>query len=125
MTLPRATLALTAATLLATLPGASLAHHSSAMFDKSRTVTLSGVVREFQWTNPHSWIQVVVAGEGAAEWSIELGAPVELFRLGWRPATLTPGDKITVVAYPLRDGDRGALFVSAVREGGAPIVKSQ
>jgi hypothetical protein len=113
-----------AAALLATaVPAMSPAHHSAAMFDKGKTVTLVGTVREFQWTNPHSWIQIVVAGEGGAEWAIELGAPVELFRLGWRPATLKPGDRITVVANPMRDGTHGGLFVSAVREGGAPIVK--
>jgi hypothetical protein len=110
----------TAAALLAATPGA--AHHSAAMFDKGRTVTLVGKVRQFQWTNPHSWIQIVVDGADGAEWSIELGAPVELFRLGWRPATLKPGDRITVTANPMRDGSHGALFVSAVRDGGAPIL---
>jgi len=116
----RYTLALAAAAVLAATPAA--AHHSAAMFDKGKTVTLVGKVRQFQWTNPHSWIQIVVDGEGGAEWSIELGAPVELFRLGWRPATLKPGDKITVTANPMRDGSHGALFVSAVRDGGAPIL---
>ena len=120
----RTTLAIAAtASLLAVAP--SLAHHSAAMFDKTKTVTLTGVVSQFQWTNPHSWIQIVVDGDGGpAEWSVEMGAPVELFRVGWRPASLKAGDKIVLVVNPMRDGAHGALFVSGKRQDGAPIGKA-
>ena len=111
------------ASLLAASP--SHAHHSSAMFDKTRTVTLTGTVSQFQWTNPHSWIQIVVEDGGVpVEWSIEMGAPVELFRIGWRPATLKPGDKIVLIGNPMRDGTHGALFVSGKRQDGSPIGKA-
>ena len=94
------------------------------MFDKTKTVTLMGTVREFQWTNPHTWIQVVVDGAAApAEWSVEMGAPVELFRLGWRPASLKPGDKIVLVVNPMRDGTHGGLYVSGKRQDGSSIGK--
>ncbi|GIT15252.1 MAG: hypothetical protein CM1200mP36_10080 [Gammaproteobacteria bacterium] len=66
------------------------AHHSGNMFDRERTVELTGTVKEFQWTNPHIWIQVLVptAGGGVEEWSIEGGVPNRLFRAGWRPKKL-------------------------------------
>ena len=108
-----------AATLLA--PSAQ-AHHSAAMFDRDRTVTLSGTVRELQWTSPHCWLQVVSASD-SAEWSIEMGAPFELYRGGWRPTILKPGDKITVQFNPTRDGSKGGLFLSAVGADGKPIGK--
>jgi hypothetical protein len=109
----------------ALLPFAPLAaaHHSGAMFDDSKSVTLTGTVKLFQWTNPHCWIQMQVPDKsgGSVEWSVELGAPFELFRTGMRPTTLKPGDKITVVVHPLRDGSRAGLFVSATDPDGKPL----
>ena len=106
--------------LLVTLPAA--AHHSVAMFEPMKTVQLEGTVRQFQWTNPHCWIQLSVAGEKQrVEWSIQMNSPEALYRSGWRPGTLKAGDKITVVAHPTRDGTTGGLFVSAVGEGGRAL----
>ena len=111
---------------LAALPLA--AHHSGAMFDDKKSITLSGTVKEFQWTNPHCWIQVLVpAAEGgseAVEWSVEMGAPFELFRTGLRPRTIKPGDRITVVVHPMRDGTPAGLFESASGPDGKPFGKS-
>ena len=108
-----------AAALLAT--GAE-AHHSAAMFDKSKTVTLAGTVKELQWTSPHCWIQLMAPGDaGLSEWSIEMGAPFELLRNGIRQSSLKPGDKVTVVINPTRSGSKGGLFVSAVDSAGQPI----
>jgi hypothetical protein len=102
------------------------AHHSGAMFDDKTSVTLSGTVKEFQWTNPHCWIQVVVpGGSETMEWSVEMGAPFELFRTGLRPRTIKPGDRITVVVHPMRDGTRAGLFVSAVGPDGKAFGKSE
>jgi len=104
------------------LPAALLAlqvcaHHSGGMFDDARLVRLTGTVRSFQWTNPHCWIQVLVPGtSGPVEWSVEMGSPSLLFRAGWRPGTLKPGDTITVVIKPMRDGTAGGLFVSTDRK---------
>jgi len=99
-----------------------LAHHSSSMFDMQSEITLTGTIREFQFTNPHCWIQLLVPGEqGATEWSIEMGSPSLLFRGGWRPATLKAGDRIIITARPMRDGSNGGLYVSATRDDGKPI----
>ena len=100
----------------------SSAHHSGAIFDSEKTVTLAGAVREFQWTNPHCWIQLVVSGpEGDVEWSVEMGAPLQLYQAGWKPGTLKPGDEIVVTGHPLRDGTPGALFASAARKDGSAL----
>jgi hypothetical protein len=94
---------------------AAQAHHSTAMFDRTRTIELTGVVKEFQWTNPHVWLQVSVANAAgtAAEWSIEGGGPNQLARQGWRPATFVPGETVTLVIYPMADGANGGSFVGA------------
>jgi hypothetical protein len=98
------------------------AHHSGSMFEQEKSIELSGTVAEFQWGNPHCWIQLLVpGGQEATEWSVEMGAPTELFRNGWRPGTLKPGDRIVVVVHPMRDGTRGGLYVSAKRADGSSI----
>ncbi len=98
------------------------AHHSGAMFDDDKSVTLSGTVKSFQWTNPHCWIQLLVPGDsGSVEWSVEMGSPSLLFRAGWKPGTLKTGEKITVVIHPMRDGTPGGLFVSAAGADGKPF----
>jgi Family of unknown function (DUF6152) len=100
----------------------TLAHHSGAMFDDKLSVTLTGTVKQFQWTNPHCWIQVVVPNNsGPVEWSVEMGSPSQLFRGGWRPTSVHVGDKIVVVVHPMRDGTKGGLFVSATHENGTPF----
>ena len=86
------------------VPFAAFAHHSPSMFDGSKQLTLTGTVREFQWSNPHSYIQLVVkAADGTEqEWSLEMGANAYLYNLGWRPSTVKPGDILTVKVEPLR-----------------------
>lgn len=92
----------------------ALAHHSFAMFDASITTELQGVVKEFQWTNPHSWIQVMVSdAQGKeVEWGFELGGPTGLTRGGWTPKTIVPGDKVSVRFHPRRDGTPAGQFLS-------------
>lgn len=99
----------------------ALAHHSFAMFDRTKPTTLEGVVKEFQWTSPHIWIQVMVPdGKGGEkEWSIEGGAPGPMARSGgWNGRTIKPGDKVTVVISPLRDGAAGGSLVRITLPGG-------
>ena len=92
------------------------------MFDRAKTVTLHGTVKELQWTNPHCYLQVLVPGAGAlTEWSIEMSAPGDMYRVGWRPRTLKPGDKVTVVMNPLKDGTNGGTLVSAIEPGGRSL----
>jgi hypothetical protein len=96
-----------AGALLAAAPAA--AHHSFAMFDQKKVVTLAGTVTEFQWTNPHSFLEVDVPGNG--HWSVELNSPNNLKRQGWTRSSIKPGDKVTVRLNPLRSGARGGLFL--------------
>jgi hypothetical protein len=96
------------------------AHHSFAMFDAARTVTLQGTVTEYRWANPHAWLHVV-AGDGktgrAASWAIELDAPARLAIMGIRADYLRAGDTVSVTFHPARDGTRRGQFVQAVPLG--------
>ena len=91
---------------------AVLAHHSFAMFDMSKPVTLQGVVTAFEWTNPHAYIEVDVTDGpgGPRHWSIELGSPSILQRAGWKFSTLKFGDKVSAVVSPLKSGEPGCLL---------------
>ena len=115
---------------LCALLGSELAsaHHSAAMFDGGKEITLTGTVKEFQWMSPHCWIQLLVPDEahpGAApvEWGIEMDNPTGLSRHGWKPSSLKAGDRVVVVAHPLRDGTSGAQVVSVSKDG-KPIGKA-
>ena len=89
-----------------------LAHHSFAMFDQRKIMTLEGTVTEFQWTNPHAFIEIDVPGSGGVKhWSIELNSPNNLKRQGWSRTSLKRGDKISLRMAPLRDGRLGGLFL--------------
>jgi hypothetical protein len=105
--------------------GPAFAHHSFAMFDAQKDVTLDGTVVEFQWTNPHSWVQVQAKDSSGkqVEWSIEMASPNSLARSGWKRTSLKAGDKVTLVIHPMRDGSPGGSLVSAAVDGvkiGAP-----
>ena len=89
------------------------AHHSGAGVDRTRTITITGVVKEFRWTNPHSWIDLEVTdAKGATVWSVEMNPPPYLVRSGWKSSTLKPGDKVSVTLNPIRTGEPGGIFVS-------------
>ena len=109
-----------AAGALALVGGAAaLAHHSFAMFDQKKLMVLDGTVHEFQWTNPHAFIELDVANGGKAQrWSIELNSPNNLKRQGWVRRSLRPGEKIKVRIAPLRNGHRGGLFLDLTKPGG-------
>ena len=106
-------------TLLLLATGAH-AHHSSAMLDKATVVEVEATVVEFQWTNPHVWIEITIDGDdGETEhWSIEGLGPNSLFRMGWRPNSFQPGDVITIRFNPMRDGSSAGGFVGAKLENG-------
>mgnify|MGYP003350679457 CR=1 FL=1 len=92
------------------------AHHSFAMFDTGKTVTISGTVTSFEWTNPHAYIEIDVPdtrGGAAKHWSVEMGSPSILQQSGWKFKDLKFGDKVTVSLSPLRNGDPGGLLVQA------------
>ena len=101
------------------LPVGASAHHSFAMFDQTREVTLVGTIKEFQWTNPHTFIQLeVTTGNRKAEWSLEGGSPNILARNGWNRLSLSPGEKVTVLINPLRDGRPGGTFLEVHKANG-------
>ena len=113
-----------ASVLLVGLPAA--AHHSYAMFDMHRELSLEGTVRAFQWTNPHIWIDIVVNDKatGKAEnWSIEGKGPVQLVGDGWKRDSVKPGDHVSLVIHPLKQGTHGGSLLKIQvngREIGAP-----
>jgi len=98
----------------------AVAHHSFSMFDLAKDVTIEATVKEFQWTNPHVWIQVLVpdGAGGQQEWGVEAGAPGMLTRTGWRSTMLSPGDKITLVVHPAKSGAPTASLVRVILADG-------
>lgn len=109
--------------LLGCTPGLAPAHHSFAMFDREHTKVISGVVRDFQWTNPHTWIQVTItdAAGKQTEWSLEGGSPGILSRNGWKRTSLKQGDKVTVEIYPLKSGEPGGSFIEITKADGSKL----
>ena len=88
---------------------AARAHHSHAMFDFESHVEMTGTVREFKWTNPHSWLHLEAVGAQGEPvvYAIEMGAPAGLAYQGWSPSTVAPGDRVLVSIHPLLDGRPG------------------
>jgi hypothetical protein len=100
---------------------AAVAHHSGAMFDRSKRVTIVGTLKELQWVNPHAWIEVVGAPDGSGapvQWSFELGGGGGSLRgMGMTRTNPKAGDKVVIIGYPLRDGRTGASFISMTANG--------
>ncbi len=100
--------ALTAMTLAGALAcsSAASAHHSTAEFDYGKTIAVEGTVKEVQWTNPHSYLQILSKGADGAvvQWGVEIGAPAINMRLGWRKDSVKTGDKVSLSLAPARDG---------------------
>ena len=104
---------------------AATAHHSPSMFDQQQKKSVSGTVREFQWSNPHCYVQLLVRNAKGVEeeWSFEMGAPTYLYGRGWRPSTLKAGDVIHISYAPLRRGGNGGMLLQATRSDGKPLGK--
>jgi hypothetical protein len=107
-----------AAALLVLAP--AYGHHSASMFEPVKTVTLTGVVKEFQYTNPHSWLIVYVpkADGTCTVWGFEAEGPSTLLRAGIRKSDFSPGTKLTITGHPMRDGRPAATWIKAVRGDG-------
>ena len=108
---------LAAAVAFAALAVPAVAHHSGAMFDSKKEVTLTGVVKEFQYTNPHSWLLVDVKGQDGkvVTWGFDAEGPSTLLRAGIRRSDFAPGTAVTITGHPMRDGRPAAAWVKAVR----------
>jgi len=116
-----------AAALAVSIPALpAQAHHSMAMFDQTKTITISGTVKQFQWTNPHCYIQLLAKDAKGVEkeWSLEMGAPMYLYAKGWRPSSLKAGTLISVTINPLRNGEPGGIVLTASTADGKQIGKS-
>ena len=116
--------------MMAVAPAAALAHHSRAMFDMATNVTYRGVVKEYRWQNPHSHI-VVIVGPDAADpstrgtWDIEASSISLMVSQGWKRDTFAPGDRITVVAHPNRNGSKDVLLFYAIAPDGRRLYRAQ
>jgi hypothetical protein len=101
----------------------AFAHHSFAMYDSGKQLTIEGVVKEVQWTNPHVWIEVMVpnASGGQDEWSVECTSVNFMIRRGFSKHTIKPGDRISVSLSPLKDGSHGGSFKGINSLNGAPL----
>lgn len=101
----------------------AFAHHSFTMFDMSKKITLVGTVTSFEWTNPHSYIEIDVPDDhgGTKHWSIEMGSPSILMQSGWRFRSLKKGDKTTLVISPLKTGKPGGFLNTATLPDGRTL----
>ena len=105
----------------------ALAHHSFAMFDATKTVTLQGTVKEFEWTNPHSWLRVNVTDDKTGKpqlWALELSSPARLITMGMSSTSVKAGDQVSVTFHPMKDGTRGGQFIQATLPGGKQVVRA-
>jgi hypothetical protein len=103
---------------LLTVPASG--HHVSALIDYEKTVEVQGTVKQFRWTNPHSWLTVQTAAEGAqmVDWTLEMGSPGTLSRRGWTPRSVAPGTRVTVKLYPMKDGTPGGQLLTVTMPDG-------
>jgi hypothetical protein len=113
-----------ATALAAAIAAPAFAHHSFAMFDADKTVTVTGTVKEFEWTNPHTWVRVMVMDQATGkpvQWGFEMGPPAQQIRRGWKADSLKPGDTFTLKMHPLKDGSRGGQLVEATLPDGRTL----
>jgi len=109
--------------LTLSVAGSVYAHHAAAGIDRTKSVTVEGVVKQFKWANPHSWMELEVQNPkgGVDLWNLEMTSPAFLVRAGWKATTLKAGDKVTAVARPFKNGDPGGLFVSITLADGRKL----
>jgi Family of unknown function (DUF6152) len=102
-----------AAAIIAMSVRGAWAHHSYSMFDDTKTFSVQGVVKEFQWTNPHIWVELTVSsGPHAGAWSFEGGTLPVLRRMGWARDAIKAGDTVTISSNPLKNGEKGGSLLS-------------
>jgi hypothetical protein len=113
------------AALLVGLIGAvpAYAHHSAAMFDATKVVTIKGAVMDYKWANPHAMIAVLATGDKGTQtvWNIECSTPNILVRKGWSSGSFKVGDTVTIQVHPMRDGGQAGLLMTVSTAGGATL----
>ena len=105
----------------------AFAHHSFAMFDAEKTLTMKGTVKEFEWTNPHSWLRVTVMDEKTGKpllWALEMSSPARLTTMGMHADSVRAGDAVSVTFHPMRDGTRGGQFIQATLPNGKAVIRA-
>jgi Family of unknown function (DUF6152) len=105
----------------------AFAHHSFAMFDAEKTLTMKGTVKEFEWTNPHSWLRVTVMDEKSGKpllWALEMSSPARLTTMGMHADSVKIGDTVSVTFHPMKDGTRGGQFIQATLPGGKAVIRA-
>ena len=103
--------------------GTALAHHSPVVFDRTRTITVEGIVTEFKWSSPHSWIHLDVTDKDGkvGNWGVEMNPASLLTRGGWRANTIKPGDKVAITVHPLRNNEKGGQYISITLPDGSKL----
>jgi hypothetical protein len=121
--LPRLLAGLAAGAGLLAVAGGASAHHSAALYDRARPIVLKGVVKDLQWMNPHSWIEVLGSANGGKpiDWTVEMEGPNVMQREGWSRNSLTPGEKVTMRVMPLKDGRPGARLIEVTKSDGTVL----
>jgi hypothetical protein len=116
--------AVLAAALFHPTPG--LAHHSNVAFEVNKVITITGVVKAFEWRNPHTWVILTVDdGKGAkVDWAVEGRAPGVLLRAGWTKSSLQPGEMITVDMSPAKDGSKTGLVARVTKADGTILANA-
>ena len=101
----------------------AFAHHSFAMFDRQKAISIDGTVKEYEWVNPHVWIHVTAPDDNGTprEWGFEMQSVQQDYAAGWRADSVKPGDKITIEYHPLKDGSRGGQLMSATLQNGTHL----
>ena len=106
--------------VVSVLPVPAVAHHSATMFDQVKTITVEGVVKKFEYTNPHSWLHVDVKNKDGSitTWGFEAEGPSTLQRSGIRPSDFAAGTKLKISGHPMKDGTPAAIWTEATRADG-------
>jgi len=106
--------------VVSVLPVPAVAHHSATMFDMAKTITVEGVVKKFEYTNPHSWLHVDVTNKNGSvtTWGFEAEGPSTLQRSGIRPSDFAAGTKLKISGHPMKDGTPAAIWTEATRADG-------
>jgi len=106
--------------MLVSLQGSALAHHSNVAYEVTKVITITGVVKSFEWVNPHTWLHVVVddGKGGKVEWECEGRAPGVLLRAGWSRTILKPGEMVTVDMSPAKDGSKTSIIARVTKADG-------
>ena len=115
------------AVLVAAISVPAFAHHSFAMFDAQKTITLEGTVKELEWTNPHAWLRMMVDDQKAGRpvlWAFEMSSPGRLVTMGMKADSVRSGDKVSVTFHPMKDGSRGGQFMQAKLPNGQNVVRA-